>query len=94
MPRPVQERMQFQATSIRATARSIPARFSIGLSIRSGPKGLVAHTMYYIRAGEEHAPETDVPAKELDLARNSWKRSRRRSARSSSQTVIANNCKR
>jgi DNA end-binding protein Ku len=40
--------------------------------IRSGPKGLIAHTMYYVnevRAGEEHAAESDVPVKELELAR-------------------------
>ncbi|HVW07751.1 MAG TPA: Ku protein [Bryobacteraceae bacterium] len=40
--------------------------------IRSGPKGLIAHTMYYlneVRAGDEHATSGDVPAKELDLAK-------------------------
>jgi len=42
------------------------------LVIRCGPKGLVAHTMYYVnevRAGEAHVTEGDVPAKELELAR-------------------------
>ena len=40
--------------------------------IRCGPKGLIAHTMYYInevRGGEEHVTAGDVPAKELELAR-------------------------
>jgi DNA end-binding protein Ku len=40
--------------------------------IRCGPKGLIAHTMYYVnevRAGEEHVTAADVPAKELELAR-------------------------
>jgi DNA end-binding protein Ku len=40
--------------------------------IRGGAKGLIAHTMYYVnevRAAEEHATAADVPAKELDLAR-------------------------
>jgi DNA end-binding protein Ku len=40
--------------------------------IRSGPRGLIAHTMYYaneVRQGEEHATSADVPAKELVLAR-------------------------
>ncbi len=40
--------------------------------IRSGPKGLIAHTMYYVnevRAGEEYVATGDVPGKELDLAR-------------------------
>jgi DNA end-binding protein Ku len=40
--------------------------------IRSGTKGLIAHTMYYVnevRQGEEHVTEADVQAKELDLAR-------------------------
>jgi DNA end-binding protein Ku len=40
--------------------------------IRCGPKGLIAHTMYYVnevRAGEEHATASDVPAKELELAK-------------------------
>lgn len=40
--------------------------------IRSGPKGLIAHTMYYVnevRQGEEHVTDGDVPAKELDLAK-------------------------
>jgi DNA end-binding protein Ku len=40
--------------------------------IRSGAKGLIAHTMYYVdevRGAEEYAAErADVPAKELDLA--------------------------
>ena len=42
------------------------------LVIRSGSKGLIAHTMYYVnevRGVEEYAAEpADVPAKELDLA--------------------------
>ncbi|HVV45638.1 MAG TPA: Ku protein [Bryobacteraceae bacterium] len=40
--------------------------------IRTGPKGLIAHTMYYVnevRQGEEHVTGGDVPAKELDLAK-------------------------
>lgn len=40
--------------------------------IRSGPHGLIAHTMYYmneVRGGEEHVTSEDVPAKELDLAK-------------------------
>jgi DNA end-binding protein Ku len=40
--------------------------------IRSGMKGLIAHTMYYVnevRGGEEHATAGQVPTRELDLAR-------------------------
>ncbi len=41
--------------------------------MRAGPKGLIAHTMYYVnevRASEEFtAAATDIPPKELDLAK-------------------------
>jgi len=41
--------------------------------VRPGPKGLIAHTMYYVnevRGAEEHVAEAkDVAPKELDLAR-------------------------
>ena len=41
--------------------------------IRTGAKGLIAHTMYYVnevRVADEYATQArDVPAKEIDLAR-------------------------